>query len=56
MGKPHKPKRGLKSPRMPEQSIFYDRIVPLMLIVLGVVMVGLIVFAAGVLAGLIPWR
>lgn len=55
MAEPRKPRQGLKSPRMPEQSVFYDRIVPLMLVILGVVMVGLIVFAAGVLTGLIPW-
>lgn len=56
MNVPRKPKRGLKSPRMPERSVFYDRIVPLVLAILGMVMVGLIVFALGVLSGLIPWR
>ncbi len=56
MNTPRRPKRGLKSPRMPEQSVFYERIVPLVLALLGVVMVGLIVFALGVLSGLIPWR
>ncbi len=42
--------------RMPEQSLFYDRIVPLILIVLGIIMVVLIAVAAGVLLGYIHYQ
>jgi hypothetical protein len=41
---------------MPEQSVFYDRVLPILFAALGIVMVGLILFALGVLTGLIPWR
>jgi hypothetical protein len=41
---------------MPEQSVFYDRVLPILFVALGIVMVGLILFALGVLTGLIPWR
>jgi hypothetical protein len=41
---------------MPEKSVFYDRILPALLVVLAVVMLLLISFAIGVLVGLIPWR
>lgn len=54
-----KPKqsRGLKSSsRMPEDSVFYDKVLPALFVVLGVVMIVLIAFAVGVLAGIIPWR
>ncbi len=51
-----RPQRGLKSPKMPPHSTFYDTVLPILLVVLGIVMLGLIVFAIGVLAGIIPWR
>lgn len=43
------------SNRMPENSQFFERVVPLLLIVLAVVMVSLILFAMGVLIGWIPF-
>ena len=42
--------------RMPERSLFYDRIVPLILIALGIIMGLLIVIAAGVLLGFIHYQ
>jgi uncharacterized membrane protein len=39
--------------RMPENSILFEKIVPVLLVVLGVITAGLIVFAAGVLVGII---
>lgn len=38
---------------MPENSFFFEKAVPVLLVVFGVVMAGLILFAAGVLLGLI---
>jgi hypothetical protein len=46
---------GLKSHRMPEKSFLYDRLIPIVLIVFGMITVLLIVIAAGVLTGIIPW-
>lgn len=42
--------------RMPEGSPFFERIVPVMLIVMGIVTTALILFAAGVLLGFIPFQ
>ncbi len=42
-----------KKSRMPANSVFYEKIVPMLLIALGVIMLGLMVLAAGVLLGLI---
>jgi len=43
------------SSRMPENSMFYDRIIPAVLIILGVTTVAMILFALGILTGLIRW-
>jgi hypothetical protein len=40
---------------MPANSAFFDRVVPILLISLSVVMAGLIIFALGVLLGVIPF-
>lgn len=42
--------------RMPDQSFFYDRLVPTILVVLGLIMAMLIIIAAGVLLGFIRYR
>ena len=42
--------------RMPENSVFYEKVVPLVLVVLGIVTVALIVFALGVLVGVVPFQ
>lgn len=42
--------------RMPEGSIFFEKVVPALLIVLAVAMVLLIVVAVAVLIGLAPFR
>jgi hypothetical protein len=39
------------SNKMPDDSIFYDKLVPILLITLGVIMVLLILIAAGILLG-----
>ncbi|HEY3345784.1 MAG TPA: hypothetical protein VGJ97_12690 [Anaerolineaceae bacterium] len=41
--------------RMPAHSLFYERIVPLLLVVLGVIAAGLVLFAAGVLLGIVKF-
>jgi hypothetical protein len=51
-----RPKPRRDKARMPENSIFYGRIIPLLLLSLAVIMVALIVVAAGVLLGFIPFR
>jgi hypothetical protein len=38
---------------MPQNSLFYERVVPILLIVMAIVMVVLILLAAGVLLGFI---
>lgn len=48
-------KKGQPTNRMPSNSVFYDRIVPLLLIGMGVAMAAMILFAAGVILGLIPF-
>lgn len=50
---PEKPPRRAPS-RMPN-SVFYEKVVPILLIGMGIVMVGLILFAAGVLLGLVSF-
>jgi hypothetical protein len=42
--------------RLPDQSFFYERLVPILLVILGLVMAGLIIVAAGVLLGLVQYR
>lgn len=46
-----KPSRGVR--RIPEQSFLYDRLVPLALVGMGVLMVMIVVIALGILVGLI---
>lgn len=40
---------------MPVNSVFFDKVVPILLVALGVVMAGLVLFAAGVVLGLIKF-
>lgn len=40
---------------MPPNSIFFEKLVPVILVILGVICAGLILFAAGVLLGLIQF-
>ena len=40
---------------MPENSIFFEKLIPMLLIGLAVVMGGLILFAAGVLLGFVSF-
>lgn len=48
-----KPAAVRKKSRMPENSVFYEKIVPILLVALGVIMIGLMLLAAGVLLKLI---
>lgn len=38
---------------MPKDSLFFEKIVPISLITMGIVMLGLILFAAGVILGIV---
>ncbi|MFP3854315.1 MAG: hypothetical protein ACLFWD_08495 [Anaerolineales bacterium] len=40
---------------MPSDSAFFERVVPILLIVLGIITVALILFALGVLLGFVPF-
>ena len=42
--------------RMPPDSIFYEKVFPILLIVLGVITALIILFAAGVLLRIIPFQ
>ena len=42
--------------RIPSGSVFYRRVLPVFLVVMGVLTLGLILVAAGVLLGFVPWR
>jgi hypothetical protein len=44
-----------RSSRMPGNSVFFEKIVPVLLVVMGIVMIGLVVFAAGILLGFIKF-
>lgn len=41
---------------MPEGSRFYEQVVPALLILLGIGTLSLILFAAGVLLGIVPFN
>ena len=41
--------------RMPENSIFFEKMIPALLVVMGSLMIILILFATGVLVGLIQF-
>lgn len=49
------PKRASKPSRMPSDSVFYEKVMPILFVALGILLLGLILFAAGVLTGIIPW-
>jgi hypothetical protein len=38
---------------MPQNSVFFEKVVPVLLVILGIITLGLMLFAAGVLLGLI---
>jgi hypothetical protein len=41
--------------RIPEGSSFYSRVLPIVILILGLITVVLIVFALGIITGLIPF-
>lgn len=41
--------------RMPKDSLYFEKLVPALLISFGVITIVLIIFAAGILLGLIPY-
>jgi hypothetical protein len=54
MNSPPGPSRQTR--RIPSNSLFYDRFVPLVFILLAVITLSLILFAAGVLLGIVQYR
>ncbi len=53
--KPEPQNDEVKNHKMPEDSVFFERIVPILFIMLAVVMIVLIVLAIGVLTGAVSW-
>ena len=47
--------RGFKAHRMPDKSTLFNRLIPVLFVVLGIVMLALILFAIGVVTGVIHW-
>jgi len=47
------PIRANKKSHIPENSILFEKIVPVSLIILAIITLGLILFAAGVLLGIV---
>ena len=45
----------IKTHKMPANSPFYDKLMPIIMIALGIITLVLILFAVGVLTGLIHW-
>ena len=43
----------LRKSHMPENSVFYEKVVPIVLIVMAIITTALILFAAGVLLGIV---
>lgn len=42
--------------RTPQGSAFYGRVLPILIVIMAIVTVALILFAVGVLVGLVPFR
>ncbi|MCA1554857.1 MAG: hypothetical protein LC737_10800 [Chloroflexi bacterium] len=49
-------RRPPRSRRMPKDSTFYDRVVPIILIALGALTLLIILVAVGVLLGIVHWQ
>ena len=45
--------RANRPSHMPQNSVLYEKIIPVVLIVLGVITAGLMLFAAGVVLGIV---
>jgi len=50
---PSRPIPGTDVSHAPENSLLFEKVVPVLLIVMGIITVALILFAAGVLLGII---
>jgi len=44
-----------KKSHMPENSLFYEKIIPALMIMMGIITLALIIFAAGVLLGFVKF-
>lgn len=47
--------RTIGKSHIPSNSFLFEKIVPIALIVMGIIMVGLVMFAAGVLIGIVQF-
>lgn len=48
-------KRANRKSHMPKDTFLFEKIVPVSLVVMGIIMLGLILFAAGVLLGFVKF-
>ena len=46
---------GQAASRMPKNSLFFEKLVPVILVVFSLITLGLVAFAVGILTGLIPF-
>ena len=44
-----------KKSHMPGHSVFFEKIIPILLVILGVILVGMVLFAVGVLVGIVKF-
>ncbi len=52
---PESKSEGLKSHKISDKSLLFNRVIPILFVILAVVMGLLIVFAVGVLTGIVSW-
>lgn len=51
------PRRSQPNPsHIPEGSVFFDKVIPILLIGMGVLTVAIILIAAGILLGIVPFK
>ncbi len=53
--KPKSSQSSLKNHRIADKSRLFSKVIPALFVVLAFVMLALILFAAGVVIGLVPW-
>ncbi|GAB4573265.1 MAG: hypothetical protein Kow0077_15080 [Anaerolineae bacterium] len=51
---PHNRRAGSRQPKR-DKSLFYRRVMPVLFVVLALIMLALIVLAAGIATGLVAW-
>ncbi len=55
-GEPERTRAARGTRRIPRQSVFYERLIPVAMVLLGILMLVILLFALVALFGLIPFR